>query len=94
MHVRVVRFTGVSRDRMDQLLARVREAGGPPPGVTSVGLTIFFDEAQASAVVLQYFETAEDLQAGAKVFEAMDPADTPGTRVSVDACTVELELKA
>ena len=94
MHVRVVRFTDVSRERMDQLLTRVREAGGPPPGVPSVALTILFDEAHGSAVVLQYFASAEDLEAGARVFEAMDPADTPGTRATVDACEVELELKA
>jgi hypothetical protein len=94
MHIRVVRFTDVSRDRMNQLLARVKEAGGPPPGVPSVGLTILFDESHGSAVVLQYFSSAEDLATGAKVFDAMDPSDTPGTRASVDACEVELELKA
>jgi hypothetical protein len=93
MNVRVVRFTDVTRDRMDALIARVKEAGGPPPGVQSVALTVLFDESQGSAVVLQYFATAEDMAAGAKVFEAMDPSDTPGTRASVDACGVELELK-
>jgi hypothetical protein len=94
MHVRVVRFADVSSERMERLMARVKESGGPPPGVPSTGLTVLFDEAQGTAVVLQQFASAQELQAGAKVMEAMDPSETPGTRVSVDACEVKLELQA
>ena len=85
MYVRVVRFSDVTAERMQQLLARVNEAGGPPPGVNSSGLKVLFDEAQGTAVVLQHFPTAEDMDAGARVFAAMDPSETPGTRASVDA---------
>jgi hypothetical protein len=94
MYVRVVRFTDVSAERMQELLARVKEAGGPPPGVASTGLTMMFDEAQGTAVVLQQFATAEDMDAGGKVFAAMDSAETPGIRASVDACELKLELEA
>jgi hypothetical protein len=94
MHIRVVRFSGVSGERMQQLVARVNESEGPPPGVNSSRLQVLFDEAQETAVVLQYFATAADLQEGAKVFEAMDPGDTPGTRTSVDACELKLDLEA
>ena len=94
MYVRVVRFTGVSADRMETLLARVKEAGGPPPGVSSTGLTMLFDEDQGTAVVLQHFATAQDMEAAAKVMSAMDPSETPGTRSSVDACELKLELSA
>jgi hypothetical protein len=93
MQVRVVRFTDVSAERMQQLLSRVRESGGPPPGVNSTALKVLFDESQGTAVVLQYFPTAEDLDAGAKVFSAMDQSDTPGTRASVDACELVLDLE-
>jgi hypothetical protein len=93
MYVRVVRFTDVSAERIGRLLARVKEAGGPPPGVTSTGLQVLFDEGQGTAVVLQHFATAEDLQAGAKVFAAMDPEETPGSRASVDSCELKLELE-
>jgi len=79
---------------MERLLARVKEAGGPPPGVPSTGLTMLFDEAQGTAVVLQQFATAEDMAAAAKVMSAMDPSETPGTRSSVDACELKLELEA
>jgi hypothetical protein len=94
MHVRVVRFTDVSAERMQELLARVKQAGGPPPGVPSTGLTVLFDEQQGTAVVLQHFATAEDMDAGGKVFAAMDSAETPGARASVDACEVKVELEA
>jgi hypothetical protein len=94
VHVRVVRFTGVSAERMQQLEARVKEAGGPPPGVNATRLQVLFDESQGTAVVLQYFPTAQDLQEGAKVFEAMDSSETPGTRVSVDAAEQLLDLEA
>jgi hypothetical protein len=92
--VRVVRFTDVSRERAESLVARINESDGPPPGVPSTGLTLLFDEAHGTAVVLQHFATAEDMDTGAKFFEAMDASDTPGTRASVDACEVKLKLKA
>jgi hypothetical protein len=94
MHVRVVRFTDVSAERIEGLLARVEESDGPPPGVPSTGLKILHDGEQGTAVVLQYFTTAEDMEAGARAFSAMDPADTPGTRASVDMCEVKLEVEA
>jgi hypothetical protein len=94
MHVRVVRFTDVSGERIEGLLARVEESDGPPPGVPSTGLKILHDDEQGTAVVLQYFATAEDMEAGAQAFSAMDPADTPGTRASVDRCEVKLEVEA
>ena len=93
MYVRVVRFTDVSAERIAELLGRIKESGGPPPGVPTTGLKILHDEAQRTAVVLQYFATAEDMDAGAQAFSAMDAAETPGVRASVDMCEVKLELE-
>ena len=91
MYVRVVRFTDVSAERIEALLARIEESEGPPPDVPATGLEVLFDESQGTAVVLQHFETAQDMDAGAQVFSAMDPSDTPGTRASVDMCELKLE---
>jgi hypothetical protein len=93
MHVRVVRFTDVSPQRMQQLLGQIDEAGGPPPDMPIKGLQILVDESQGTAVVLQLFDNAEDMQQGAEVFAAMDPSETPGTRVSVDMCELRKELR-
>jgi hypothetical protein len=94
VYVRVVRFTDVSAERVESLLARIEEADGPPPGVPTTGLKVMVDDAQGTAVVLQYFATAEDMRAGAEAFSAMDASETPGTRASVDMCEVKLELEA
>jgi hypothetical protein len=92
MHVRVVRFTDVSPQRMQELLGQIDEAGGPPPGVPVKGLQILVDESQSTAVVLQLFDSAEDMEEGAAAFAAMDASETPGTRVSVDMCELKREL--
>jgi len=94
VYMRVVRFTGVTADRMDQLRGRVGESGGPPEGVPSTGIQIVFDESQGTAVVLQFFDSEEDMRTGAEVLGAMDPADTPGARASVDAGEVVAEMRA
>lgn len=91
MFVRVVRFTDVSAERIDGLVARINEADGPPPGVNSTRLMFLSDADQATAVALQFFETAEDMAEAEAVFDAMDPAETPGTRASIDRCAIELE---
>lgn len=91
MYVRVVRFTDVSAERMQELLARIEESDGPPPDVPAKALEILFDASQNTAVVLQHFESAEDMEAGAQVFSAMDSSETPGTRASVDMCELKLE---
>ncbi|MGH2917035.1 MAG: hypothetical protein ACRDLS_00310 [Solirubrobacteraceae bacterium] len=94
MYVRVVRFTDVSPEQIEANLARINDSDGPPPGIPATGLKILHDASQGTAVVLQYFATAEDMATGAAAFSAMDPSDTPGTRASVDTCELKLELEA
>lgn len=92
MYMRVVRFTDVSGDRIRQLKSRIDQADGPPEGVPTSGLQIAYDESQGTAVVVQHFKSAEDMRVGAERLSAMDPAETPGTRASVDAGEVLVEL--
>lgn len=93
MYMRVVRFTGVSADRMNQLRGRMDAEEGPPEGVPSTGIQVVFDESQGTAVVLQFFDSAEDMRVGAEMLSAMDPGDTPGTRDSVDAGEVLVDRR-
>ena len=92
MFVRVVRFTDVDSERLESLLSDIDAADGPPPGISTTRLVIAADADQGTAVVLQYFDSAEDMEESAKVFEAMDAGETPGTRASVDACEIKREL--
>jgi hypothetical protein len=93
VYVRVVRFTDVTPDRIEGLLARIEEEGGPPPGIPVKGLQMLFDADQGTAVVLQLFDSDEDMRTGAEGFAAMDPSETPGTRASVDMCELKLERR-
>ncbi|MEA2496594.1 MAG: hypothetical protein QOJ29_4505 [Thermoleophilaceae bacterium] len=92
MHVRVVRFTDVEPSKLESMLARVNESDGPPAGVKATGLQVLLDADQGTAVVLQMFESAEDMQAAEEVFDSMDASETPGTRASVDRCEQKLDL--
>ena len=93
-YVRVVRFTGVDPERVAALKERVAQNEGPPEGVPSTALKVLLDEEQGTAVVLQSFDSMEDLKTGEAVLSAMDPGETPGTRESVDRCEVMIEVIA
>ena len=93
MYARVVRFTDVDPDHMAERLATAgRGEGGPREAIPATKVQILHDEGQGTAVVIQLFETADDMAAGEGPLDAMDPADTPGTRASVDRCEIKAEL--
>ena len=92
MHLRVVRFTDVDPDRVEQLVSEIDQSGGPPEGVKATGLRIVVDADQRTAVVIQVFDSAEDMRDSEAAFDGMDPSQTPGTRASVDRGEVKLDL--
>ena len=92
MHVRVVRFTDVDPDQVESRLAEMDESQGPPVDIRAKSVQILLDKDQRTSVVLQLFDTAEDMQASEEALNAMDPSDTPGTRVSVDRCELTKEF--
>ena len=91
MHARVVRFTDVSPERIEQIVARLDESDGPPPGVDSSGFKLFVDESQGTAIFVGLFESEQKMRDANEVFEQMDASDTPGTRASVDLTEVKAE---
>ena len=92
MYARVVRFTDVDPERIAAIEGRIKERGGPPEGVDSTGLKLIFDESQSTAVFVGLFETEEKMQKAAEVLEQMDAGDTPGTRASVDAGEIKVDV--
>ena len=94
MHARVVRFTDVTPERIAEVVRRVDEAGGPPPGVDSTGMQLLVDEAQGTAVFIGYFDSEEKLREAEAILGQMDASETPGTRASVDQCEVKIERSA
>ena len=93
MHMRVVRFTDVDPDRVEQVLSRIDESEGPPPGIQATGLQMIVDSDQRTAVVIQIFESAQDMRNAEAAFDSMDAGETPGTRASVDRGELKLDLK-
>jgi hypothetical protein len=93
VYMRVVRFTDVDSERMESLRERINENDGPPEGIPSTGIQVLHDEGQGTAVVIQHFASAEDMEQGAKVLSEMDASETPGRRASVDTCELLVEMK-
>ena len=94
MYARVVRFTDVDPDHLAERLAQVEASDGPPVDIPAKGIQILHDPDQRSAVVIQLFETADDMAAAEGPLDQMDPGDTPGTRASIDRCEIKMRLAA
>jgi hypothetical protein len=92
-HARVVRFTGVTPERIAEITDGIDADERPPEGVDMSGFELFFDESQGTALFVGYFETEEKMRAADEVFEQMDAADTPGTRASVDQCEIKVQRR-
>ena len=92
MHARVVRFTDVDADHLAGRVAEAEEREGPPVDIPAKSVQILHDADQRTAVVIQLFETAEDMAAAEGPLDQMDAADTPGTRASIDRCEIKAEL--
>jgi len=90
MYARVVRFTDVDPDHLSERLAESED--GPPVDIPAQKVQILHDEDQRTAVVIQLFETADDMAAAEGPLDSMDPGETPGTRASVDRCEIKGEF--
>jgi hypothetical protein len=94
MYARAVRFTDVSPETVAQVVSRVEESEGPPPGVDASAMKLLADESQGTAIFIAFFDTEEKMRTASAVFEQMDAGETPGTRASVDLCEVKIERTA
>jgi hypothetical protein len=94
MYARVVRFTDVDPDHLAGRLADVEASDRPPVDIPAKSVQILHDADQRTAVVIQLFETADDMAAAEGPLDAMDPGETPGTRASIDRCEVKADVGA
>jgi hypothetical protein len=92
MYARVVRFTDVDSDHLAERLGEAEDRSGPPVDIPAKQIQILHDPDQRTALVVQLFESADDMAAAEGPLDQMDPGDTPGTRASVDRCEVKAEL--
>jgi hypothetical protein len=94
LFVRVVRFEDVDPDRVEQISREIGtgDESRRPEGIKATGLHMVLDRDQRTVVVLQFFDSAQDMADSEAAFDSMDPGDTPGKRVSVDRGERLLEL--
>jgi len=91
--VRVVRFTDVDTERLEQVVSEIDESQGPPEGIKATGLQILVDPEQRTSVVLQFFDSAQDMADSEQAFDSMDASETPGKRASVDRTELKREIR-
>jgi hypothetical protein len=94
MYARVVRFTDVDPDHLAGRLGDIDASGGPPVDIPAKSVQILHDPDQRTAIVIQVFETADDMAASEGPLDSMDASETPGTRASIDRCEVKAEVTA
>jgi hypothetical protein len=79
---RVVHFEGVSNDHVAEMKQRM-QAGEPPEGMPPMEFVWLHDSESGKSMVIQLFDSEEDLERAAEVLEAMPAEETPGRRTSV-----------
>ena len=79
---RVVEFEDVSQDRVDEMKQRM-QGDEPPEGLPAMEFVWLHDGETGKSLVIQFFDSQEDLQRAAAVLEAMPAEETPGRRTSV-----------
>jgi len=84
---RVVQFEGVSQERVDEMKQRM-QGGEPPEGLPPMEFVWLHDADGGKSLVIQFFDSEEDLKRAAAVLEAMPADETPGQRTSVTTYAV------
>jgi hypothetical protein len=88
---RVVAFSGVTKDRMEQLKQQINE-GGRPDEIPATEILILHDAEGEASLAIVFFETEDDYQRGDAALNAMPTDDTPGSRSSVTKYNVAVRM--
>jgi hypothetical protein len=79
---RVVTFTGVTSDRIEEI-KREMDEGEQPEGLNPSEMFVLHDPDSSEAIAILVFDSDEDYQRGHEVLDAMPTPETPGQRTSV-----------
>jgi hypothetical protein len=88
---RVVSFSGVTKDRMEQLKQQINE-GGRPDDIPATEILILHDPEGEASLAIVFFETEDDYRRGDAALNAMPTDDTPGSRSSVAKYNVAVRM--
>ena len=90
---RVVSFDGVSRDRMQEMEAEMRDSE-PPEDLPAKEILVLHDADAEKSLVIIFFDSEEDYRRGDEVLGAMPAGDTPGQRTGVAKYDVAVRMTA
>lgn len=90
---RVVKFDGVSAERVERLAAEIG-GGQAPPDVPASEILLLHDAGGESALAILFFDTEADYARGDAGLNAMPAEGTPGRRSSVTRYTVAARARA
>ncbi|HEY7042320.1 MAG TPA: hypothetical protein VH419_01490 [Nocardioidaceae bacterium] len=94
---RVVTFEGGTaeglRAAVEEVNGQMRDRGGPPEGVKSIGMTFLVDPDGGRAMFVGIFENEADLNDSTATLEAMSPPEGMGQRASVDVYEVGADVR-
>ncbi len=88
---RVVKFEGVSKERMAEMDERMREQEAPGD-IPATEIVVLHDTEAEKSLVIMFFETEDDYRRGDEVLSAMPAADTPGRRTAVAKYDVAMRM--
>lgn len=88
---RVVSFDGVSRSRIDEMEREMRE-GERPDDVPASEMVMLHDPESDRALVILYFDSADDYETADAALNAMPADEVPGKRTSVTRYDVALRM--
>ena len=90
---RAVRFDGVNKERIEQMKQEMNE-GGKPEELPATEIIVLHDGSAEESLVLVFFDSEEDYNAGDAFLNSMPSGDTPGSRTSVTKYDVAVRMTA
>jgi len=90
---RVVSFSGVTNERMEELTQRIRQ-DPRPNDIPASEMMLLHDPDSETSLAILFFENEDDYRRGDATLDAMPADDTPGSRGGVTKYKVAFRVSA
>jgi hypothetical protein len=90
---RVVSFSDVSKQRIEELRKQITE-GEQPEDIPATEIVVLHDPEAEKSLAIVFFENEDDYRRGDQALNAMPTGDTPGSRSGVTKYDVAIRVDA
>jgi hypothetical protein len=90
---RVVSFSDVSKQRIEELRKQITE-GEQPEDIPATEILVLHDPEAETSLAIVFFENEDDYRRGDAALNAMPTGDTPGSRSGVTKYDVAIRVDA